>query len=50
MSNQYIKHSKADANLKDAKVNIDIINTSTGEAIEIDVTGSLLSGSGTTED
>ena len=29
--------------------NIDIINTSTGEAIEIDVTGSLLSGSGTTE-
>ena len=29
--------------------NIDIINTSTGQAIEIDVTGSLLSGSGTTE-
>ena len=29
--------------------NIDIINTSTGEAIEIDVTGTLLSGSGTTE-
>ena len=29
--------------------NIDIINTSTGEAIEIDVTGPLLSGSGTTE-
>ncbi len=29
--------------------NIDIINTSTSEAIEIDVTGSLLSGSGTTE-
>ncbi len=29
--------------------NIDLINTSTGEAIEIDVTGSLLSGSGTTE-
>ncbi|MDC3049719.1 Ig-like domain-containing protein [Candidatus Pelagibacter sp.] len=29
--------------------NIDIINTSTGEVIEIDVTGSLLSGSGTTE-
>tara|TARA_B100000029_G_scaffold283977_1_gene277667 strand:- start:495 stop:1835 length:1341 start_codon:yes stop_codon:yes gene_type:complete len=29
--------------------NIDIVNTSTGEAIEIDVTGALLSGSGTTE-
>ena len=29
--------------------NIDIVNTSTGEAIEIDVTGVLLSGSGTTE-
>ena len=29
--------------------NIDIINTSTGEAIEIDVTGTLISGSGTTE-
>ncbi len=29
--------------------NIDIINTSTGEAIEIDVAGALLSGSGTTE-
>ena len=29
--------------------NIDIVNTSTGETIEIDVTGALLSGSGTTE-